>query len=82
MEDRPNKRRLSSKGWTKSSRSAGAGNCCVEVRLDDSGRVMIRDSKFQRDPENDPAMQPILDYTPAEWEAFIAGVKAGEFDLP
>ena len=23
-----------------------------------------------------------LTFTPAEWEAFIGGVKAGEFDLP
>jgi hypothetical protein len=25
---------------------------------------------------------PPLRFTPAEWAAFVAGVKAGEFDLP
>lgn len=35
--------------------------------------VAVRDSK-------DPA-GPVLTFTPAEWTAFIAGAKDGEFDL-
>jgi hypothetical protein len=33
----------------------------------------VRDSKDQAGP--------ILVFTPAEWSAFVAGVKGGEFDL-
>lgn len=54
--------------WRRSSACAGSG--CVEVtRLDRN--VAVRDSK---------APGPLLTYTPEEWAAFIAGVKAGEFD--
>lgn len=56
--------------WYKSSRS-GSGNC-VEVAFDESAAVGVRDSK---DPDG-----PTLSFTQAEWSAFIAGVKAGEFD--
>ncbi len=65
--------------WFTSSFSSG-GSCCVEVMLD-GGQIHVRDSKFRRDPGNVAAAEPMLAYTPAEWAAFIAGVKAGEFDL-
>jgi Domain of unknown function (DUF397) len=53
--------------WRRSSRCETGG--CVEVaRID--GMVAIRDSK-------DPAM---LIFSPAEWSAFVAGVRDGEFD--
>lgn len=58
--------------WVKSSRSAN--NCaCVEVTALPDGHVGVRDSKN--------ADGPVLVFTPAEWEAFIGGVKDGEFDL-
>jgi hypothetical protein len=57
-------------GWRKSSLCHL--EACVEVRLADDGAQM-RDSK-------DPG--PVLRFTPAEWAGFIAGAKAGEFDLP
>jgi Domain of unknown function (DUF397) len=57
--------------WRKSRRSSTAN--CVEVRLR-SGRIQVRDSK---DPHG-----PQLSFTPAEWDAFVAGAKDGEFDLP
>lgn len=46
---------------------------CVEVAdLPDGGRL-VRDTKLGEG-------SPVLRYTSAEWQAFIAGVKAGEFD--
>ena len=58
--------------WFKSSFSA-AGNC-VEVAHLSGGGVAVRDSK-------DRGKAPHV-YTRAEWEAFLAGAKNGEFDLP
>jgi len=57
--------------WTKSSASAGNGQC-VEVASVRQDEVLVRNS---RDPEG-----PILSFTKAEWVAFLAGAKAGEFD--
>jgi len=60
--------------WTKSSFSNGSGgNNCVEVKVTDwTSDVLVRHSRvpftwqaFSRD----------------EWVAFVAGVKAGEFDI-
>lgn len=62
---------LTSATWRKSRRSNGQANC-VEVADLDGGHRAVRDSK-------DPA-GPVLTFTPAEWAAFTAGVRAGEFD--
>jgi Domain of unknown function (DUF397) len=59
--------------WRKSSYSGGNGGACVEVARNLPGAVAVRDSK---DPDG-----PKLAFTPPEWAAFTAGVKAGEFDL-
>ncbi|MEU9886787.1 DUF397 domain-containing protein [Sphaerisporangium sp. NPDC051011] len=62
--------------WHISSFSAdGGGGDCVEAGpvLDGSGRIAVRHS---RHPDG-----PVIVYTPAEWEAFTAGVRAGEFDF-
>lgn len=48
-------------------------NGCVEVAVLD-GRVAVRDSKDRAGP--------VLVFTPPEWQAFIGGVRGGEFDLP
>jgi hypothetical protein len=57
--------------WVKSSYSNGnGGNNCVEVSCE-GNVVKVRDSK---DPEG-----PVHVYTKGEWEAFLAGVKDGEF---
>lgn len=64
---------LSTAVWRKSSRSSGNGGQCVEVATNLSGVVAVRDSK---DPED-----PKLIFTPAEWRAFISGLKAGDFAL-
>jgi hypothetical protein len=76
--------------WAKSTRSNPSGNCvetrwkassysgdghaCTEVRsVDDQETIQVRDSK---DPDG-----PVLSFTVPEGEAFIGGVKDGEFDL-
>lgn len=57
--------------FRKSSFSGGGG--CVEVRLLPDGRIAERDSK-------QPGLTP-NHFTPTAWKAFLAGVRAGEFDL-
>ncbi len=52
--------------WAKSSYSTNQGEC-AEVRAGE-GRVLVRDSK---DPDG-----PVLEFTPAQWAAFTATVKA------
>jgi hypothetical protein len=59
--------------WRKSSLSGNNGGNCVEVATNLSGLVAVRDSK---DPGG-----PCLVFTPAEWAAFTAGARDGEFDL-
>ncbi|MEQ4302371.1 DUF397 domain-containing protein [Plantactinospora sp. B6F1] len=61
--------------WHISSRSSGAGGNCVEAGplADGSGRVAVRHSKA---PDG-----AVIVYTRAEWDAFLAGAKDGEFDF-
>jgi hypothetical protein len=63
---------LSGADWRKSSYSSGNGGAWVEVADLPDGRRAIRDSKDRPGP--------VLIFTPAEWAAFTAGVRAGEFD--
>ncbi|GII02217.1 DUF397 domain-containing protein [Planobispora takensis] len=58
--------------WKKSARSAANGQCVEVARLSD-GKVGVRDSKNQQGP--------VLIFTPGEWDAFVGGVKDGEFDM-
>jgi hypothetical protein len=55
----------------KSSYSGG-GNC-VEVAMNDFDEVAVRDSKNP--------FEHSLRFTRTEWQAFLSGVKDGEFDL-
>ena len=57
--------------WRKSSRSLDTNACVETAQADDT--MLVRDSK---DPDG-----AILRFTTAEWNAFVAGVRAGEFDL-
>jgi hypothetical protein len=63
---------LSNLRWFKSS--ASASGACVEVAHLPGGGVAVRDSK-------DRSKAPHV-YTRREWEAFVIGVKNGEFDMP
>ena len=58
--------------WRKSTLSVQNG--CVEVKLIDPDHVAVRDSK-------NPTANA-LEFNLVEWEAFTAGVRRGEFDLP
>lgn len=57
--------------WRKASYCNGA-TACVEVATLPDGGVLLRDSK---DPDG-----PTFRFTSAEWVAFTAGVRDGEFD--
>jgi hypothetical protein len=56
----------------KVSSFCSLGNC-VEVGVAPDGGIAVRDSKA---PEAGP-----LVFTAEEWREFIAGARAGEFDL-
>jgi hypothetical protein len=56
--------------WRRSSFCSST--TCIEVRADARGAVAVRDSKSESGP--------ILRYSAEEWRAFVAGVKAGDFD--
>ena len=57
--------------WVKSSLSVSNGNC-VEVANLPGSQVGVRDSK--------DIQGPVLRFTPDEWQAFLGGVRNGEFD--
>jgi hypothetical protein len=65
--------------WLKASSSSNGGNSCVEVAVVPGSKegsdhvIAMRDSKH---PD-----APALIFTPAEWDAFTAGVRDGEFDI-
>jgi hypothetical protein len=58
--------------WRISSYSGANGNCVEVADLLDGGRA-VRDTKLGE-------ASPVLRYTASEWQAFVAGVRAGEFD--
>lgn len=67
-----------SRQWTdaefvKSSFSGNNPNACVEVAMH-GDLVALRNSTHG-------GQGPTVEYTTAEWRAFLAGVTAGEFDV-
>jgi uncharacterized protein DUF397 len=60
--------------WIKSSYSGPTGGNCVEVAFQADGGIAVRNS---RDPQG-----AALVFTPAEWDAFLAGAQDGEFARP
>jgi hypothetical protein len=59
--------------WAKSSLSYANGSC-VEVSGLSADIIGVRHSKDTKGP--------VLRFTPAEWDAFLGGVRMGEFDRP
>ncbi|MFI1915774.1 DUF397 domain-containing protein [Nocardia sp. NPDC020380] len=59
-----------STGWFTSTRTNN-GNQCVEVRFDGVA-VLIRDSKYRRNPENRLESEPVITVTAREWMSFLA----------
>jgi hypothetical protein len=57
--------------WIKSSLSMANGNC-VEVAGLSSDLIGVRDSQHPRGA--------VLRFSPADWDAFVDGVRKGEFD--
>jgi hypothetical protein len=62
---------LEREAWRTSTYSASNGGQCVEVAGLDDG-VAVRDSKDRSGP--------VLLFGPAQWSAFVGGVRAGDFD--
>jgi hypothetical protein len=61
--------------WKKSTASGGWDDNCVEVAGGENlEEILVRDTKLGE-------ASPVLTFTPAEWEAFLGGVRLGEFDL-
>ena len=65
--------RSSELDWAKSSLSYANGSC-VEVAGLSGNLIQVRNSR--------DANGVILGFTPAEWDAFLGGVRRGEFDRP
>ena len=61
---------LSGAVWRKSTRSSGNGACVEVAQL--NGATAVRDSKHPTGPA--------LIVFPAEWAAFTASMRSGEFD--
>lgn len=57
--------------WRKSS--ASGQDDCVEVAIDPSGQILVRNS---RSPGG-----PVVSFTEREWAAFLLGVSLNEFDV-
>lgn len=60
------------KNWHKATFSSGGDNC-VEVGFAEDGRVGLRDTELD-------GHGPTLVFTAGEWDAFLRGVKDGQFD--
>jgi Domain of unknown function (DUF397) len=60
--------------WKTSTLSGPHDDACVQVAGAEDGDVLVRDTKDKGDG-------PVLRFTHAEFSAFVAGVKLGEFDV-
>ena len=58
--------------WTKSSHSGSEANCVEVAATADGEHVLVRNTRDRNGG--------VLDFTPAEWDAFLAGACSGEFN--
>lgn len=58
--------------WFTSSFSGGNEGGCVEIAFLRPAAVALRDTKDRT--------RPAHGYAPAQWDAFVAGVRTGAFD--
>lgn len=65
---------LPGSSWVKSSYSGPTGGNCAEIAHLPGGRVAMRNSRH-------PGGTALV-FTAAEWDAFLAGARDGEFDRP
>ncbi|MCU1640835.1 MAG: hypothetical protein JWN03_1110 [Nocardia sp.] len=70
--------RPDSTDWFTSTRTNN-GNQCVEVRFDGDA-VLIRDSKFRRNPAHCGRPEPVITVTAADWMSFLATVQSHPTD--
>jgi hypothetical protein len=63
---------LSRARWRKSSYSGSNGNCVEVAASTDGNHVFVRNTRDRAGA--------VLDFTPSEWDAFLAGACDGEFD--
>ena len=61
---------ISALGWRKSTYSGTNGGECVEVAVR-GGDVLVRDSKYLRDPANDPRAQPVISVPVELWSQVL-----------
>jgi hypothetical protein len=57
--------------WRVSSKCGGNGECVAVAKLPD-GDIVVKDTK-ERNGQ-------VLRFSASEWSAFLAGVRAGEFE--
>ena len=62
----------SSVTWKRSSFSSYNANCVEVAALTSGGTIGVRDSKHPRGG--------VLNFTASGWDAFLGGVRNGEFD--
>ncbi|WIX81649.1 DUF397 domain-containing protein [Amycolatopsis carbonis] len=63
---------LDDRAWARPRLCGPNSGNCVEVNLGNADVVAVRDAKL--------ATSPVLIFDNAEWEAFMAAARAGEFD--
>ncbi|WP_433664669.1 DUF397 domain-containing protein [Nocardia sp. CA-128927] len=67
--------------WRTSSYSGTNGGECVEIAFD-GDTVLVRDSKYLRDPSNDPAAQPMIVINADRWREFLQAAMGAETEAP
>lgn len=59
-------------GYVKSSFSEGGGQCVLVRRQEGDPSIFLRDSKYERNPRNQPEDEPIIEMPATAWTSFAA----------